>query len=107
MTTFLACSLAAISAAAFLALWFWVVRRELYAKQKAAHAARCQLIAGKQAYMRARDGPRERQAQAIMERSQRIYDQSIQLYNELLHKPWNRLPGRLMGFYSMTQHTRG
>ncbi|MEG0339211.1 MAG: hypothetical protein RR573_04780 [Oscillospiraceae bacterium] len=102
MTTILACLIAGISTVAFVTLWFRVVRRELYAKQKAEDAAMCQLIASRQSYMRARDGPKDKQAQEILEISEQVHNQSVQLYNEALHKPLNVIPGILMGFRTIT-----
>ena len=45
MTTIIAYTVALVSTSAFIALWFWVARRELYAKQKTVDAAKCQLTA--------------------------------------------------------------
>ncbi|MEG2660965.1 MAG: hypothetical protein RR978_09670 [Oscillospiraceae bacterium] len=98
MATLVACLVAGVSTAAFIALWFWVVRRELCAKQKPVKAARCQFIASKQAYLRARDGPKEKQAKEIMERSERIYRQSAEFYNALVRKPWNVIPALFLGY---------
>lgn len=98
LTTIIAYLVAGASMAALITLWFWIVRQELCAKQKAAKAAKCQLIASKQEYLRARDGSNETQAHEILERSERVYKQSIQLYQKSLRKPWNLLPGALMGF---------
>ena len=96
--TAIASLLAIFSTSAFLALWFWVVQRELLGKQKAVDAAKAQLAASRQHYMRVRDGPGEEAARQILERSQSIYGQTVRLYNETLKKPWNRIPGVLLGF---------
>ncbi|MEG1779261.1 MAG: hypothetical protein RR263_04105, partial [Oscillospiraceae bacterium] len=99
MTTFFACLIAGISTAAFVALWFWVVRRELYAKQKPLAAARCQLVASKKCYMRARgSGEEEDIAREIMKRSEQVYTRSVQIYNDALHKPLNVIPAGFLGF---------
>lgn len=105
LTTFLEGLIAGASTLAFVALWFWVVRQELHAKQKAEDSARCQLIASKQGYMRARNSPEEIQAQQILQRSEQVYNQSVQLYNEALHKPWNVVPAALMGFHITMDNT--
>ncbi|MEG2086680.1 MAG: hypothetical protein RR022_00680 [Angelakisella sp.] len=98
MTIYIAYFLVGLSTSAFVVLWFWVVWQALDAKRKAVEAARCQLIASKQAHLRARNSPKEKQALEIMERSECVYNQSVQLYHNLRHKPWNALPGALMGF---------
>lgn len=99
--------LAFLSTTAFLTLWFWVVRRELLGKQKAVDAAKTQLIASRRHDLRARDGPEERTARQILERSQSVYDQTVGLYNETLKKPWNGIPGFLMGFRKTEIESQG
>ena len=98
MTTIIACLVALVSTTAFVTLWFWVVRRELYAKQKAVDAARCQLTASRQQMIRLRDGPEAAQAKEILERSQSIYRQAVTLYHKTLRKPWNAVPAFFLGF---------
>lgn len=99
--------LAILSTTAFLTLWFWVVRRELAAKQRAVDAAQCQLTASRQHVLRVRDGPEEEAAKQILERSQSVYLQTVRLYNEILKKPWNRIPGFLMGFHKTDMESQG
>jgi hypothetical protein len=48
--------------------------------------------------MQARNAPGEDEALCILTRSHDIYYQSVTLYNQALQKPWNRIPGFLMGF---------
>lgn len=100
MTTIIACLVALVSTSAFVALWFWVVRREMDAKQKTVDAAKSQLTASRQQVVRVRDGPDEKKAREIMERSQSIYAQAVVLYNETLRKPWNAIPAFFLGFRS-------
>jgi hypothetical protein len=89
---------AGISTAAFLALWFWVVRRELQARTDTVKSAESQLAACRKKHMQARDGPEEQDARFILSRSLDIYHQSVMLYNQTLLKPQYRTPGFLMGF---------
>jgi hypothetical protein len=89
---------ASISTAAFLVLWFWVVHRELKSKKDTVKSAVSQLAACRKNFMQARDGPEEQAAKSILSRSLDIYLQSVMLYNQTLQKPWNRIPGFLMGF---------
>jgi hypothetical protein len=92
-----------ISTAAFLLLWFWVVRRELRGRKDTVNSARSQLAVSRKKHMKARDGPEEMDAQCILERSRDIYRQSVALYNQTLQKPWNRIPGFLMGFRDLSK----
>lgn len=98
---------AAISTAAFLTLWFWVVHRELTAKKEIVKSARSQLAACRQKHMQARDGLEKVDAQGILTRSRDIYRQSVTLYNQTLHKPWNCIPGILMGFREISKKDGG
>ena len=45
------------------------------------------------------------EAAAIFERSEKIYRQAVEHYNRILHKPWNYLPARLMGFHHIPYNT--
>ena len=47
MTAIIASSIAFFSTAAFIALWFWVVRKELKAKQNMVEGAQVQLAASR------------------------------------------------------------
>jgi len=86
------------STTALIARWFWLVWRELNAKQKAVDAAKCQFSASRQEYLRLRDGPEEDNARGILERSQSIYKQSLRLYNEAQQKPLRIVPAFFLGF---------
>ncbi|MDD3253335.1 MAG: hypothetical protein PHV18_12340 [Lachnospiraceae bacterium] len=98
MTTIIACLIATFSTSAFIALWFWVVRKELCAKENMVSAAKRQFTAGRQEYVRARDGLDEAKARDIMERSQSIYWQALNIYSKTLRKPWNTVPAWFLGF---------
>lgn len=107
LTTMIAYVAAAISTTAFLALWFWVVNRELTARKDTVKSAQSQLTACRKKHMQARDGPEEVDAQGILTRSRDIYRQSVMLYNQTLQKPWNRIPGFLMGFRELSKGDDG
>lgn len=93
--------IASISTAAFLALWFWVVHRELRFRKDTVKSAESQLAACRKKHMQARDDPEGTDTQCILARSRDIYRQSVTLYNQTLQKPQNRIPGFLMGFRPM------
>lgn len=98
MTTMIACVIATISTATLFVMWFWLVLRELTIKNDTMQSAQSQLAACRKKHLLARGGPEEADTQAILTRSLDIYRQSVTLYNQTLHKPWNRIPGFLMGF---------
>ncbi|MDD4239023.1 MAG: hypothetical protein PHT62_10790 [Desulfotomaculaceae bacterium] len=94
----IACVIAIISTAAFIVLWFWVVHRELRSKTDTVNSAVSQLAACRKNHLQTRDGPEEQDAKSIFSRSLDIYRQSVMLYNQALLKPWNLIPGFLLGF---------
>jgi hypothetical protein len=98
----IACVTAAISTAAFFTLWFWVVQRELRAKKDTVNSALSQLSSCRKKHVLAKNGPAEDEAQCILTRSRDIYLQAVTLYNQALQKPWNRVPGYLLGFRQIT-----
>ena len=102
LTTTIACIVVVFSTICFASLWFWVVHRELHAKKKTVDASRYQLTASRQQFMRARDGPDRKAAEELLTRSNDIYHQSLELYNDALHKPWNYLPAIIMGFRQLS-----
>jgi hypothetical protein len=79
-------------------LWFWVVRRELRFRTDIVKSAESQLAACRKKHLQARDGREEQDTKSILSRSLDIYRQSVMLYNQTLLKPWNRIPGFLLGF---------
>ena len=98
MITIITGFIALVSTSAFIALWFWVARRELSEKQKTVDAAKQQFTASRQQIIRVRDGPEETKAREIMERSQSILRQAVERYNDTLQRPWNAVPALFWGF---------
>ncbi len=98
MTIEIACSLAVISTTAFVALWFWVVKKELHAKQIMIEAAKNQLTASQEQCARVRDGPEEKEAKETLKRTQSVHRQAVRIYNSTLRKPWNAVPGFFLGY---------
>lgn len=91
-------SVAIFSMIAFIALWFWMVKKELKAKRNMVGSAKAQLDASRTQRMKTTDTLEAQKAQEILVRSINIYQQSLELYKKALHKPWNYLPGLIMGF---------
>lgn len=102
LTTIIACVTVIISTTSFLILWFWVVHRELKAKINIVNSAENQLTACRKNHMHTKGGSEEQGAKSILSRSLDIHRQSVILYNRTLMKPWNYIPGLLMGFRQIT-----
>ncbi|MEG1773357.1 MAG: hypothetical protein RR320_00740 [Oscillospiraceae bacterium] len=98
MALLVAWSIAAMSTAAFLTLWFREVLRELTIQKNMVQSAKLQLGTCQKLRLQAKSDPDQQTAESVLCRSQNIYCQSILLYNQALQKPWNYFPGRLMGF---------
>jgi len=98
LVTIIAFVLALISTISFLALWFMTVYHELRSKTDTVKSAENQLAACRKNHMLLSDSSDEQSAKSILSRSMDIYNQSVMLYNQTLNRPWNRIPGYLMGF---------
>lgn len=95
MAPWLITLMALVSTGICIWLWFRDVRRIMTERKSTLESAACQLkcYRGK-----ARQGPNDPETMAILARSESIYHQAVDRYNRTLRKPWNYLPGRLMGF---------
>jgi len=98
LVTIIACVAAVISAILFLNLWFMTVYRELRIKADTVKRAENQLAACRKTHMLSDGRIDEQEAKSILSRCMDIYKQSVTLYNQALNRPWNRVPGFLMGF---------
>ena len=85
---------AVFSTAAFLFLWFRDVRRIMRERKSTVDSAKAQLSIFREKAHKARDDPDA----AVLQRSESIYRQAVEHYNQALRNPWNRLPAALMGF---------
>lgn len=98
MTIVIVCLAAGISTAAFLALWFWVVFKELREKRNMIESAAAQLVACRRQVRQVTGGLEKEDAKKVLDRSLDIYRQTVMLYHQTLKKPWNYIPGFLMGY---------
>lgn len=85
---------ALVSFSAFLVLWFREVWRMLRRLQSTVDSARAQLNV-----CRKNASAADAQAQGVLVRSESILRQAVDNYNQALARPWNFLPGHLMGFH--------
>lgn len=95
MTPWIAWLIAVLCAAAFVALWFWEVRRTLTGRQSIVDSAASQVTAFRR---RLAQTPADREAAAVLYRSESIYCQAVDNYNHALHRPWVYIPACIMGF---------
>ena len=82
MTPWIAWLIAAVCAAAFVALWSWEVRRMLTGWQSIVDSAASQVTAFRR---RLAQTPADREAAAVLHRSESIYRQAVDNYNHALH----------------------
>ena len=85
---------AVVSTAAFLFLWFRDVRRIMRERKSTVDSAKAQFNVFREKAHKARDDPDA----AVLARSESIYRQAVDHYNQTLRKPWVYPPAALMGF---------
>jgi len=88
--------IAVVSIALCLFLWFRDVRRIMQERKNTVESAAGQLAAYRERVSKARGDP---DATAVLARSEDIYRQAVNIYNQTLRKPWNYLPAHLMGYH--------
>jgi len=86
---------AVISTGMCISLWFRDVRRVMGDRMQTVESAACQLTVYREKAFRSREDP---EAAAVLARSEKIYRQAVDLYNQTMQKLWISLPARLMGF---------
>lgn len=95
LSSWLAWLVAAAAVVGCLLFWFRDVRRVMRERKSTVESAAGQLSICWENAGRAKD---DRERAAVLERSENIYRQAVELYNQTLQKPWNYLPAILMGF---------
>lgn len=90
--------IAVISTILSLFLWFRDVRRTMQACKSMVESADGQLAVCREKALKVRDDP---ETAAIFARSEKIYRQAVELYNQTIHKPWIVLPAALMGYHAI------
>ena len=89
--------IAIASTMACLVFWFRDVRRIMREHQSMLECARSQLSVCRK---KTAEGDQSQNA-VILERSERIYRQALDIYNQTLRKPWICIPAYLMGYRSV------
>lgn len=94
MSAWLGWLIAIISTAACLTFWFRDARRIMRK-----HLSMLECAAGQLSVCRkkAASGDQTQNAE-VLQRSERIYQQALDIYNQALHKPWIGVPAYLMGY---------
>jgi len=100
MATWILSLIAVISTVLCLFLWFREVRRIMRERKDTVESAAAQLAVYQERTRKARGDP---EAKAILERSEKIYQQAVDNYNRTLQKPWNYLPAILMSFHYISK----
>jgi len=95
MRHWIAWTAAGISTVVCLFLWFRDVRRIMRDKKSMVESAASQLTAHRERAAVSCDTPN---MAAILERSESIYAQAVELYHQTLRRKWVRFPAFLMGF---------
>ena len=99
MAPWLISLIAVVSIALCLFLWFRGVRRIMRERKSTVESAAGQLAVHRERARKARGDP---EAAAILERSESIYRQAVDIYNRTLKKTWNYLPAHLMGYHRIS-----
>lgn len=91
--------IAGVCVQAFIILWFTVSYRELSAKRKSLMAIDEQVQIHRRLYMQERGGENDAMALKMLENKLMVYREVEKSYNNLLKKPWNRIPAYILGFH--------
>jgi len=86
---------AVLSTALNLFLWFRDVWRTMRYRRNVVESANGQLMVYRKKACQAQGDP---EVAAVLSRSERIYQQAADIYNNTLQKPWILLPAYMMGF---------
>jgi len=95
MVSWLIPLIAAISTTLCLFLWFREVRRIMQERKSIVESADRQLAICRERALKVRGDP---ETEAVLERSERIYRQSVDLYNRTLRQPFIYVPAVLMRY---------
>ena len=96
MQSWLAWLIATVGIATSIFLWFRDVRRIMRERRSTVESAQGQMACCRQNAIRANTDPG---AAAVLNRSEKIYRQAVELYNQTMRKPWVLLPALLMGYH--------
>lgn len=99
MASWLIPLIAVISTTLCLFLWFREVRRIMRERNSTVESAGGQLAVCRERALKARGDP---ETEAVLERSEKIYRQSVDLYNRTLRQPWVYIPAVLMRYRTIT-----
>ena len=95
MITCLVCLIAISSTSICLFVWFRDVRRIMRSRMSVVESAAGQLSVCREKAAQIQGSP---DSDAVLARSESIYRQAVDLYNQTIRNPWIYLPAVLMGF---------
>lgn len=101
ITDLLGWLIAGLCVLVLITLWFSVSYKELSAKRKNLIAIGEQLRTHRLLCMQERGGENDIAAQKILQNKLMVYHKLKEEYNALLKRPFNRIPGYIMGFHSV------
>ena len=104
MASWIIAAIAVVSTAVCIFLWFRDVYRVMRERRSIVESAAGQLAAYRAKAIKARNDP---EIAAVLERSEKIYRQAVDAYQQVLQKPWNWLPACLMGFHDIDDRSHG
>lgn len=103
METMIACFIAGISISAFFTLWFVVVYRELSGKKRVLDGLEEQVDMHSSLLQNLNTNNERKEAERMIKTSVMIYNEAVKSYCSLLHHPFYRFPGFVMGFRCVKQ----
>ena len=92
--TYLGLIIAIVSITGYFVFWLRSVRRTMLAYQEVVDIARDQLSV----WQKKAEENSDLETLEVLDRSEDVYRQAVNLYNDELSRPWIYLPASLMGF---------
>lgn len=97
-------AIAVIAVLAFIVLWCYTVRRELYELKQSVDNSAAQVALNRNMMTSANYDVELQQADKMLHLSLVIYSETAKKYNSMMHKPFYRPPALLLGFKTVSEH---
>lgn len=99
-------SITAMCVTGFLTIWFFSVFKEISTKRINLIDLENQMHLHEKLALEARGGPEAHSAEGMYRTSSMLYREAVKGYNDVLHKPMNRIPSVLMGFRTASETSK-
>ena len=86
--------IAAVTTALCLFLWFKDIKKTMQNRKYMVESAYAQLLTCHQKAISSHHSPEDI---AVLKQSEKIYSQSVDIYNKTINKPWVYIPSAVMG----------